>query len=149
MRFPAACPEIPVQSLADALAYHRDKLGFTVDWSDETLGLAGLSQGESRLFMSTGAYRAPLGVRGPIVLWLNLENRQQVDALHARWSRAGAVIAAPPEAKPYKLHEFFAEDLDGNYLRVFYDFGWEEPDPADQPRAFSAEVATGSAKKML
>ena len=32
----------------------------------------------------------------------------------------------PPKAKPYKLYEFFAEDLDGNFFRVLYDFGWEE-----------------------
>ena len=29
--------------------------------------------------------------------------------------------------KPYnKLYEFFAQDIDGNYFRVFYDFAWEE-----------------------
>jgi hypothetical protein len=39
---------------------------------------------------------------------------------------AGARIADPPEAKPYKLYEFFAQDIDGNYFRVFYDFAWEE-----------------------
>ena len=34
--------------------------------------------------------------------------------------------ADPPEAKPFKLYEFFAQDIDGNYFRVFYDFAWEE-----------------------
>jgi len=127
MQFPAACPEVPVQRLAEALAYYRDQLGFTVDWSDEGIGLAGLSQGDSRLFMSTVLEeREPPGARGPIVLWLNLSNRAEVDALHARWSGAGAVIAAAPEAKPWRLYEFLAQDLDGNSLRVFYDFGWEE-----------------------
>lgn len=126
MTFPAACPEIPVERLADGLAYYRDKLGFTVDWSDEALGLGGLSQGATRLFMSTPAYREPLGVRGPILLWINLDNRAEVDALHARWAEAGAIIAGPPEAGPHKLYEFFASDPDGNHLRVFYDFAWEE-----------------------
>jgi hypothetical protein len=27
---------------------------------------------------------------------------------------------------PTKLYEFFAQDIDGNYFRVFYDFAWEE-----------------------
>jgi uncharacterized glyoxalase superfamily protein PhnB len=126
MLFPAACPEIPVRSLGEALAHYRDSLGFAVDWSDEAIGLAGLSQGDCRLFMATEAYRAPLGVRGPIVVWLNLTSREAVDTLHDRWSRAGALIAAPPEAKPFKLYEFFSRDIDGNWLRVFYDFGWEE-----------------------
>jgi len=79
------------------------------------------------MFMTTAEYRSVLGSQGPIVLWLNLSDRAEVDALHEQWASAGARIADPPEAKPYnKLYEFFAEDLDGNYFRVFYDFGWEE-----------------------
>jgi uncharacterized glyoxalase superfamily protein PhnB len=126
--FPSACPEIPVAELGPALAYYRESLGFTVDWGDEALGLAGLSQGESRLFMSSAAYRANNGQAnsGPAVLWLNLSSRDEIDDLHARWSAAGARIAEPPAAKPWKLYEFLAGDLDGNVLRVFYDFGWEE-----------------------
>ena len=126
MHFPSACPEIPVQDLALGLAWYRDQFGFTVDWSDEQLGLAGLSRGDTRLFMATAAYRAALGNRGPIVLWLNLSSRDEVDALHAEWAGAGAKIAAPPAAMPHKLYEFFAGDADGNILRVFYDFAWEE-----------------------
>lgn len=125
-RFPVACPEIPVAVLGDGLSYWRDKLGFTVDWSDEGLGLAGLSQGDSRIFMANAAYREPMGARGPIMLWLNANNREEVDAIHARWTQAGATLDGPPEAKPWKLYEFFAKDPDGNTLRVFYDFGWEE-----------------------
>jgi uncharacterized glyoxalase superfamily protein PhnB len=126
MQFPSACPEIPVANLGAALAYYSDRLGFTIDWSDENIGLAGLSRGESRMFMSTAEYRSMLGNRGPMVLWLNLSDRAEVDALHAEWAAAGASIAGPPEARPYKLYEFFAEDLDGNHFRVFYDFAWEE-----------------------
>jgi uncharacterized glyoxalase superfamily protein PhnB len=126
MPLPPPCPEIPVRRLAEALTYYKDKLGFTVDWSDEAIGLAGLSEGGCRLFMADAAYRAALGVGGPIVVWLNLSGRAEVDALHERWSRRGAVIASPPQPRPYKLYEFFAKDIDGNFLRVFYDFGWEE-----------------------
>ena len=31
MNFPAACPEVPVADLAAALAWYRDRLGFTID----------------------------------------------------------------------------------------------------------------------
>ena len=130
MTFPPACPEIPVAELAPALAYYRDCLGFTVDWADEELGLAGLSQGESRLFMSSARYRAGQPDRGPAVVWLNLCSRTEIDELHARWSAAGARIAAPPAAKPWKLYEFLAHDPDGNALRAFYDFAWEEREAA-------------------
>lgn len=123
MHFPPMCPEVPVSSLATALAYYQDQLGFTIDWSDEPLGLAGVSRGDCRIFMATAAYRSGLGNTGPIVLWLNLSNRIEVDVLHKRWAAAGARVLGPPEAKPYKLYEFFAQDPDGNVLRVFYDFG--------------------------
>ena len=125
MHFPPVCPEVPVASLA-SLEYYRDKLGFTIDWSDEQLGLAGLSRVDTRIFMSAAGYRSAIGNLAPIVLWLNLASRAEVDALHEQWSAAGAVTEAPPQAKPYKLYEFFAPDPDGNIFRVFYDFGWEE-----------------------
>jgi uncharacterized glyoxalase superfamily protein PhnB len=119
-----------VADLAAALAYYRDRLGFGIDWSEEGLGLACVSRGDSRLFMSNPEYRSALGARGPIILWINLSDRAEVDALYGEWAAAGARIADPPEAKPYKLYEFFAEDMDGNHLRVFYDFAWEEASPA-------------------
>ena len=126
MRFPPASPEIPVVDLAAALAYYRDNLGFTSDWTDDKLGLAGLSQGDSRLFISSAAFRAGAPNQGPLLLWFNASSREEIDAIHARWLAAGARIISPPADKPWKLREFFAEDLDGNQLRVFYDFAWEE-----------------------
>lgn len=130
MTLPPAVPEIPVADLAAALAYYRDRLGFTVDWADEEHGLAGVSQGHCRLFVAAAAHRAHQANSGPVVIWLNLANRDEVDQLHARWSAAGAAIAEPPAAKPWKLYEFFAGDPDGNMLRVFYDFAWEEREAA-------------------
>ncbi len=126
MQFPSVCPEIPVLNLTAALAYYRDQFGFTIDWSDEQLGLAGLSRGDTRMFMTNAEYRSVLGIQGPMVLWLNLADRAEVDALHKEWAAAGAKIADPPVAKPFKLYEFYAQDIDGTYFRVFYDFGWEE-----------------------
>ena len=79
---------------------------------------------------SDAGYRSGLGNQTPIVLWLNLSSRAEVDTLHDEWKAAGAHIANAPAAKPYKLYEFFAQDLDGNFFRVFYDFGWEEAGPA-------------------
>jgi len=127
--FPPACPEIPVANLAASLAYYRDRLGFTIDWEDHDLGLASLSQGDSRLFMSSPAFRDRALNRGPLVLWLNASSRDEVDAIHASWRAAEARLVSAPADQPWKLREFFAEDLDGNRLRVFYDFAWEEREP--------------------
>lgn len=126
MQFPPMCPEIPVVDLAAAVAYYRDQLGFNIDWAEEESGFAGVSRGATRMFLTTLAFRSHDDFRGPIVLWLNLDSRAEIDALHDEWARAGAIITDPPEAKPYKLYEFYAKDADGNFFRVFYDFAWEE-----------------------
>jgi hypothetical protein len=65
------------------------------------------------------------GNTGPVLIWLNLNSREEVNALHELWSGLQARIVSPPESKLWKLHEFTAADLDGNLLRVFYDFAWE------------------------
>ncbi len=84
------------------------------------------------MFMSNAQFRAPLGVRGPILLWLNLDGREEIDELHREWHAAGAKLSGPPAAHPdAKLYEFFAEDLDGNFIRVFYDYAWEERETPD------------------
>lgn len=123
MQFPVACPEIPVDDLAASIDYYSGRLGFTLDWSDTNLSLAGISRGDSRLFLADAGYRSALGNRGPILLWINLSNRDEVDALHAYWLETDARITSSPTAQPWQLYEFFAEDIDGNILRIFYDFG--------------------------
>jgi hypothetical protein len=63
-----------------------------------------------------------------VTIWINLNSKAEVDGLHEVWNNRGARIVAAPETKPWNLHEFTAADLDGNLLRVFYDFAWELPD---------------------
>jgi predicted lactoylglutathione lyase len=122
-RFPTAVPEIPVSDMNQAAAYYKEHLGFSIDWGDEEGGgIGGVSKGRCRLFLTNGAFRETHGNRGPVVIWLNLHSRKEVDDLHDAWSLRGARIVSPPESKPWRLHEFTATDLDGNLIRVFYDF---------------------------
>jgi uncharacterized glyoxalase superfamily protein PhnB len=58
--------------------------------------------------------------------WLNLNSKEEVDALHKQWSSSGASILSEPESKPWGLHEFTAKDPDGNLFRAFYDFATPE-----------------------
>ena len=120
--FPAAVPEIPVERMDPAVDHYRDCLGFTVDWRDTGSGISGVSRGACRLFLTDAAFRSEHANAAPVVFWLNLESIDEVDALHAEWVDRGATIVSPPEDKPWNLHEFTAADVDGNLLRVFYDF---------------------------
>ena len=123
--FPGAVPEIPVSDVDTAAAYYRNQLGFSLDWGGEDGGIAGISKGDCRMFLTNRAFREHYGNAPPVLIWLNLNSKQEVDDLHEAWSRCQARIVSRPESKPWKLHEFTAADLDGNLLRVFYDFAWE------------------------
>jgi len=120
--FPSAVPEIPVRDLAAAAAYYQDCLGFTLDWRDERLGLAGISKGNCRIFLAAEQYRTARDTAGPTSTWLNLESREAVDDLYRVWSAGNARLISAPQSKSWGLHEFTAADLDGNLFRIFYDF---------------------------
>src|SRR5216683_1359074 len=124
--FPGAVPEIPVSNVDHAAEYYKNSLGFNLDWGGEAGGgIAGISKGHCRMFLTNPAFRRGYGNSGPVLVWLNLSSRDEVNELHQLWSGSHARIVSPPESKPWKLHEFTAADLDGNLLRVFYDFAWE------------------------
>ena len=124
--FPSAVPELRVSNVARAAVYYEKCFGFSWDWGVE--GLAQVSRGDCRIFLTDNAFRGDSGTGTPLVIWLNLNSKTEVDELHQVWSSNGAEIVARPESKPWNLHEFTAADLDGNLFRVFYDFAWELPD---------------------
>jgi uncharacterized glyoxalase superfamily protein PhnB len=126
LEFPGAVPEIPVRDMSEAAAYYQDNLGFTVDWSDEELGLAGISKGDCRMFLANPDFRKARGNIGPVLIWLNLNSKDEVNDLYRIWSSSQARLISEPESKPWGLHEFMAKDLDGNLFRVFYDFATPE-----------------------
>ncbi len=122
MSFPASVPEIPAANVDRAAAYYVNALGFTFDWGDDTGGIAGVSRGNCRLFITNRPFRERYGNRGPILCWFNLDSKAAVDELFTEWTVRQAKIVAAPADTPWKLREFVAADLDGNLLRVFYDF---------------------------
>jgi uncharacterized glyoxalase superfamily protein PhnB len=120
--FSAAVPEIPVTDMDQALDYYAHKLGFNIDWGGAEGGIAGISKGECRMFLTDQDFRQHHGNAQPVVVWLNLNSTEEVDELYESWTTSEARIISPPESKPWKLREFTASDLDGNLFRVFYDF---------------------------
>jgi predicted lactoylglutathione lyase len=127
MKIPAAIPEIPASHLEQAIAYYVNHLGFTFHWKwgDEAAGIAGISRSDCQLYLTNPGFRESYGNAGPALVWLGLNSRAEVDQLCQLWKSAGAKIVSAPEDKPWNLHEFMAADLDGNQIRVFYDFGGE------------------------
>jgi predicted lactoylglutathione lyase len=121
-RFPQAVPEIPVSHVEQAAEYYVRVLGFSFDWGNDDDGIGGISQGDCRMFLTNAPFRAAHGPASPVIVWLNLNSGQEVDELFARWKDAGATIVQAVEDKPWNLREFRVADLDGNQLRVFYDF---------------------------
>ena len=124
--FPSPAPELPVSDVTNAALYYEKCLGFHWDWGTE--GIGQVSRGACRLFLTDNDFRTGGVGRVPVVIWINLDSKAEVDGLHQVWSESGARIVAAPESKPWNLHEFTAADLDGNLFRVFYDFAWELPD---------------------
>ena len=124
--FPSPVPEIPVRNLNEAAAYYERNLGFTLDWGDDELGLAGISKGNCRMFLANSDFRKGYGNIGPALNWLNLESKEEVDDLYRQWSASKAKLISVPESKPWGLPEFTASDPDGNLFRVFYDFATPE-----------------------
>ena len=125
--FPSAVPEIPVSNLGQAAEYYEKCLGFRRDWGEA--GIGQVSRGSCRIFLTDSAFREQHATAvGPVVIWLNLNSKKEVDELYEAWNSRGARIVSRPESKPWKLHEFTAADADGNRLRVFYDFAWELSD---------------------
>ena len=98
--FPAAVPEIPVSDIDSAAAYYKNELGFTIDWGNESGGIAGISKGSCRMFLTNRAFREHYGNVAPVLVWLNLNSKQEVDDLYEAWSRCQARIVSRPESKP-------------------------------------------------
>ena len=121
-RFPQAVPEIPVSNVDKAAEYYVNVLGFSFDWGSDEGGIGGISQGDCRMFLTNAPFRAVHGPKAPLIVWLNLNSKQEVDELFERWKDTGATIVEAVEDKPWNLREFRVADLDGNQLRVFYDF---------------------------
>jgi hypothetical protein len=119
---PGAVPEVPVSDVVAATEYYRDRLSFTVDWTDPDLALAGISRDQCRLFLAGPAFREACGNASPLSTWLNLSSIAEVDDLYRSWRSTSAILLSAPESKPWGLHEFTATDLDGNRFRVFHDY---------------------------
>ena len=131
--FPQAVPEIPVSNVEKAAEYYVIVLGFRFDCGNDQGGIGGISRGACRMFLTNPPFRQNYATGGPVMIWLNLESKEEVDELYRRWQQSGAKIVSQPADKPWRLREFRVADLDDNQLRVFYDFSRELPQEQETP----------------
>ena len=127
---PGAVPEIPISDITTATMYYRDNLSFSLDWLAADIALAGISRDNCRLFLAGPRFRKERGNVSPVLTWLNLSSKREVDDLHQAWRATNAILLSAPESKSWGLHEFTAADPDGNLFRVFYDFATPERERA-------------------
>ena len=103
--FPQAVPEIPVSNVDKAAEYYANVLGFSFDWGNDKGGIGGISQGDCRMFLTNAPFRAVHGPKSPVIVWLNLNSKQEVDELFTRWKETGAKIIEAVEDKPFTFAE--------------------------------------------
>ena len=109
-----AHPILSVVEVDSAIDYYRTALGFFVEWAkrDETgsTTIANLWRGELSLFLIRSE------IFGPSCVYCNLENRQDLESLHADFLAAGATVAEAPSDQPWGSYEMRVTDLDGNEI---------------------------------
>ena len=87
-------------------------LDSSVDWGNDDGGIGGiLWQGDCRMFLTNASFRAVHGPQAPVIVWLNLSSKQEVDELFERWKDTGARIVEAVEDKRWNLREFRVADL--------------------------------------
>ena len=82
LKFPGAVPEIPVSNLKKATAYYESNLGFSIDCGGESDGIAGISKGSCRRFLTDDAFREYYRNVAPVLVWLNLDSKEDAP----KWS---------------------------------------------------------------
>ena len=63
------------------------------------------------MFLTNAPFRAVHGPKGPVIVWLNLNSKQEVDEPFARSKETGGEIVEAVEDKPWNLREFRVADL--------------------------------------
>ena len=114
LSFKHATPILDVASVEDSIDYYTAKLGFTRNWDwpddskDKTFG--SVTNGEVSIFLAETAN--PIN---PVWVFYDVNS---ADNVYAAYREAGVTIREEPNDKPWGSREFYAEDPDGNVLRI-------------------------------
>lgn len=117
-----ARPIFRVESLAESIEYYRDRLGFEVDWLDQTTSpptCGQVSRDGVTIILDQRAAFPKASV--PSVLSVTLDDSPaspQLEDLHSGLVRSGGRVVRPPFRVPWhaELCQMDVADLDGNLL---------------------------------
>ena len=118
MNFHGATPILSVRELETSIDYYVRRLGFRLNWVEETSGFASVSRGQCHIFLCQGDQ----GCSGTW-LWVGVGDAK---ALCEEFRASGATIRHPPTNYAW-AYEMQVEDPDGHVLR----FGSEQK--SDEP----------------
>ncbi|HEX6194155.1 MAG TPA: VOC family protein [Chitinophagaceae bacterium] len=115
-QFNRSGPHLPVRNLQETLAYYREKLGFTDEWTFGNKD-GGIRRDQMRLLfgedpefvneINTTTHRLPL-------VWF-VDN---IEAIYAEFKDRNIAIADSLKMHPYGLQEFSFIDINGYYIRI-------------------------------
>ena len=122
-------PAIRVRDMAEALAFYRGTLEFTLDSGGVDKSHSSLTRGEAHVMIETVAdfygdeYNTAIRERQgkPSSLDMYMEATDLAE-FHARLQAAGARIVDPLAARPWGQEQFTVEDHEGNWLTF-----WSKP----------------------
>jgi uncharacterized glyoxalase superfamily protein PhnB len=104
-------PVFAVGNLDEALAYYRDKLGFTIAWTwGEPATRAGVVRDDIEIQLDGVGQGAP---PGPSVVYCHMTG---VDAYHEACRARGATIAMELGSRPWGMRDFRVVDPSGNRI---------------------------------
>ena len=123
-------PSIRVRDMAEALAFYRGPLEFTLVSGGDDATHSSLTRGDARVMIETAAdhfgdeYNAAikdrLGTPSSTALYIEASD---LAAFHSRLQAAGARIVDPLAERPWGQDEFTVEDHEGNWLTFWKKLG--------------------------
>jgi len=123
-------PSIRVRDMAEALAFYRGTLEFTLASGGDGETNSSLTRGDARVMIETAAdhygeeynaaIRERLGTPSGTALYVEASD---LAAFHSRLEAAGARIVDPLAERPWGQQEFTVEDHEGNWLTFWKEIG--------------------------
>ena len=117
---------LTAKDLARSIAWYRDVVGFTVDYTNERdgkLASAGIRSGAAKIFLNQDdGGRGWERVKGEGFA-LTFETVQDVDAIAARLKSLGATLAMEPTDMPWGVRMLRVLDPDGYRIGIWRPTG--------------------------